>query len=60
MHPQQFLAMLPIADVGPHQAFPQLAVVGDVEMQEFVHDHVVPDLRFQIQQLGIETQYAVG
>jgi len=32
-----------------HQALPQLAVVGDVEVQQFVDDHIGPDRRLQRQ-----------
>ena len=43
----------------PHVALPQLVVVGDEEMQQFVDDDVVPKVLIQIQQFDIEVQMAI-
>jgi hypothetical protein len=49
-----------ITQMRPHHALPQASMVGDEEMHQFMHDHVVPDGFLEIQQLGIEIQMTVG
>lgn len=43
-----------------HQGLPEFAVVGDVEVEEFVDDHVVAEFAAQVQEFGIEGQVAGG
>jgi hypothetical protein len=37
-----------------HQAFPELAVIRHVKVQQFVHDHVVRQLPIQREQVVAE------
>ena len=48
-----------IAQVGPHQTFPQFAMIRNGEMQEFMDDNIVPQCVVQIEQLAVEVQMAV-
>lgn len=41
------LQLLPFAEMHPHQAFPELAVVGDEEVEQFVDNCVVPEVAFK-------------
>ena len=40
---QLFLVFLVGSEVCPHEAFPELAVIGDREMEQFVDDHIIPE-----------------
>lgn len=44
-------SLLPVAEMGAHQGFPEPAVVGHTEVQEFMHDHLVPDAGGEAEQL---------
>lgn len=34
-------------------------MIRDVEMQQFMHDHIIPNLRLKLEQLSIEAQSAI-
>lgn len=38
--------------MGTHQRIEELAVLGNGEVQEVVHDHVVPERRVNAEQIG--------
>ena len=40
---QSLFGCFPLAEVGSHQRFPEFAMVGDAEVQEFMHNHIVPE-----------------
>jgi len=43
-----------------HQGIPEAAVVGHREVQEFMHNHVVPELWIEGQEIGAEVQLPSG
>jgi len=45
--------------MGSHQAFPELAVVGHEKVQQFVHDHIIPNLFIHIEQFGVEIKVSL-
>ena len=49
-----------VAEMGAHEAFPEFAVVGDGEMEEFMHNDVIPKLLVEIEEFTIKVQVAVG
>jgi len=46
--------------MGAHQGFPEAAVIGHREVQEFVNNHVVPELWIEGQEIGAEVQLPSG
>ena len=42
-----------------HQAFPELAVVGHGEVQQFMNNHIIPDLFVHVEQFGVEIKMAL-
>ena len=56
---QRRFANLILAKMGAHQAFPELAVVGYGEVQQFMDDHVIPDLFVHLHQFSVEIQMAL-
>ncbi len=53
---QPLCRLLPIAEMGAHQGFPEPAVVGDAEVQEFMHDHIVPETGVEAEQICAEVE----
>jgi hypothetical protein len=47
---QALLDFFPISQMSPHQCFPELAVIGDREMEQFVDDDVIAELRIHVEQ----------
>jgi len=47
------------SQVRSHEALPQLPVVGDMEVEEFVDDHVILEFVIEIEELGVEGQGTV-
>ena len=43
----------------PHQAFPELSVVRYGEVEEFVNDHIVPEILVQVEKFKVEVHVAV-
>ena len=43
----------------PHKALPELAVVGNKEMKQFVDDDIVPEFLIECQQLDIKVHVAI-
>lgn len=46
--------------MSPHEAFPELAVVGDEEVEELVDDDEVPEVWVEVEEFCIEIQVTVG
>ena len=49
-----------VSQIRSHKAFPQLAMIGRREVEQFVDDDVVPDVGVEAQQLPVEIQVAIG
>ena len=52
--PQSFFPLFVVAEVGAHEALPQFAVIGHMEMQEFVDDDVVAEVFVEIEEFGFK------
>ena len=50
----------PIAEVGPHQCFPEPAMVWHAEVQQLVNDHIIPEGGIQAEQIKAEVEVAIG
>lgn len=46
--------------MSPHQAFPEPAEVGGAAVREFRHDHHIPALWIEAEQIGAALQMAIG
>ena len=57
---QPLLKFLPIPQMRPHQHLPELAVVRHREMQQFMDDHIITELRVHAEQFIVEAQSARG
>jgi hypothetical protein len=57
---QALLRLLPIAEVGVHKAFPKAAVIGNLDVQQFMHDHEIPEVRIERQEIETEGKAAVA
>jgi hypothetical protein len=42
-----------------HETLPQLAVMRDCEVEQFVDDHVLANVSVQAQKLGVKVQIAI-
>ena len=49
-----------IPEVRPHQTLPKLAVIGHEDVQEFMDDHVVPEVLVESKQFGVEIEVSIG
>ncbi len=48
--------MFVIVEVGAHEAFPQLAVIGHAEVQEFVDNDIVAEVFVKVEEFGVEDE----
>jgi hypothetical protein len=55
---QSFLQAFIIAEMRPHQALPQLAVIGHKKVQQLMNDDIISDLAIKLQQFRVEIQVA--
>jgi hypothetical protein len=46
--------------MSPHEALPQLPMIWNKEMQQFVNDHIVSDFSIKNDQLSIKVEIATG
>lgn len=56
---QSAFADLVIPEVCSHQNFPELAMIGHEEVQEFMDNHVIPEILVESQQFRVEVQVAI-
>lgn len=49
-----------ISEMHTHKAFPELAMVWNERVQEFMHNNVIPQVAIQFKQVTAEIQAAAG
>lgn len=54
--PQRALAFLPIGHIGMHEQLEDFSVIGDEQVNQFMHNDELAQLLWQRQQHGVERQ----